>query len=140
MNYTELSMNFGLIWSSLALGFLWLAWRDAVNRNIGRHRLLMIIMVVGSWLFVVSYLLRYIIPGESPELPSTAMLIWLIIHGSIALIPFIGGTLMVWARLHKGSSLLAMHINQNHPRYGSIVVPAWFFTHIGGITNYWLLS
>ncbi len=140
MSYSEFSMNFGLIWSSLALLLLLIAWRDGANRRIPRHRFLMIFMVVGSWLFVVSYLLRYLIPGELPHFPGTLVFVWLIIHGSIALIPFIGGALMVWARLHKGNSSLAQHVNQHHRRNGRIVVAAWAFTHIGGIGNYVMLS
>ncbi len=140
MNYTELSMNYGVIWSSVALVLLMLAKRDAVNNNISRHRFLMILMVVCSWIFVVSYLLRYVIPGELPQLPSTVMIIWLVIHGSIAFIPLVGGSLMVWARLHKGDAPLAQRINQNHRRYGKIIIPIWLFTLLGGIANYWLLS
>lgn len=100
----------------------------------------MIMMVIGSWLFVVSYLLRYLIPGEMPQLPSPIMLVWLSIHGSIALIPLVGGSLMAWARMHKGQAPLAQRINQNHQKLGKTIVPIWLFTHIGGIANYWLLS
>ena len=140
MNYTELSMTYGVFWSSIGLALLIIAWYSARNGNTAVHRMLMITMVVGSWLFVVSYLLRYVIPGEMPQLPGTMMIIWLMIHGSIALIPLVGGTLMGWARMHKGDSPLAARFNQNHQRYGRIFIPIWLFTHLGGIANYYMLS
>ncbi len=140
MSFTELSMNFGLGWSVLSIGFLLLAWYDATQSNSSRHRTIMIFMVLGSWLFVISYLLRYLIPGEMPSLPDPLMLTWLTVHGSIALIPSIGGPLMIWARYQKGGSPLAQRINQSHRKIGRIIIPIWLFTHMGGITNYWLLS
>ncbi|VAW85798.1 hypothetical protein MNBD_GAMMA18-829 [hydrothermal vent metagenome] len=139
MTFTQLSVNFGLLWSILAIGLLLLAWRDAVNGRTQRHRIIMILMVVGSWTFVISYLLRYLIPGEMPQLPDPLMLTWLTIHGSIALIPLVGSTLMLWARFHKGDSPLAQRINQKHRRMGRIFIPLWLFTHAGGIANYGLL-
>ncbi len=140
MSFTELSMNFGLGWSVLSIVFLLLAWYDATHSNSSRHRTIMIFMVLGSWLFVISYLLRYLIPGEMPSLPDPLMLTWLTVHGSIALIPSIGGPLMIWARYQKGGSPLAQRINQSHRKIGRIIIPVWLFTHMGGIANYWLLS
>ncbi len=139
MSFTELSMNFGLGWSLLSIVFLLLAWYDATQSNTSRHRTIMIFMVLGSWLFVISYLLRYLIPGEMPSLPDPLMLTWLTVHGSIALIPSIGGPLMIWARYQKRDSSLAQRINQQHRKIGRIIIPVWLFTHLGGITNYWLL-
>ncbi|MCF6217951.1 MAG: DUF420 domain-containing protein [Gammaproteobacteria bacterium] len=139
MSFTELSMHYGLGWSLLSIIFLLLAWYDATQSNTSRHRTIMIFMVLGSWLFVISYLLRYLIPGEMPSLPDPLMLTWLTVHGSIALIPSIGGPLMIWARYQKGDSSLAQRINQQHRKIGRIIIPVWLFTHMGGIANYWLL-
>lgn len=140
MNYTEISMTYGFYWSCLGLGLLLIAWYHAAKGSKMVHRLLMILMIVGSWVFVVSYLLRYVIPGEMPQLPEPLMVAWLAFHGSLALIPLVGGTLMAWARMHKGNAPLAAKFNQNHQRYGRIFIPIWLFTHLGGIANYYILS
>jgi uncharacterized membrane protein YozB (DUF420 family) len=139
VNYTQYFQNFGLAWGVIALVLLILAWRAAVNGNIVRHRTLMIVLMAGTWLFVVSYLSRYVIPGVEPKIP-TSLIPWIMFHGTVALIPFVGGSLMVWARLSKGNSDLKVKINQSHRRYGRILLPLWVITLLGGIANYWLIG
>ena len=58
-SYTEIFMLIALVWAIVAFGLLIVAWRAARERNIRRHRLIMIISTVAAWLFIAGYLLRY---------------------------------------------------------------------------------
>ncbi len=134
--YGRLFLDLTLAWGVLSLLLLIIAWRKAAKRNIADHKMLMIMLTVGSWLFVFSYLLHYIIPGLSlPAIPRR-LVPWFAIHGTVALIPLFGATALVYARI-KGSK--DAFLNRHHRLLGRIAAGLWCFTHLGGMVNIWLL-
>ena len=134
--YGRLFLDLTLAWGVLSLLLLIIAWRKAAKRNIADHKMLMIMLTVGSWLFVFSYLLHYIIPGLSlPAIPRS-LVPWFAIHGTVALIPLFGATALVYARI-KGSK--DAFLNRHHRLLGRIAAGLWCFTHLGGMVNIWLL-
>ena len=136
MEQGRLFLHLTLAWGVLSLLLLIIAWRKAVRRDIADHKMLMIMLTFGSWIFFVSYLLHYIIPGFNlPEVPNK-LIPWFAIHGTVALIPLFGAAALIYTRL-KGSK--DAFLNRHHKLLGSITAAIWFFTHLGGFVNFWLL-
>ncbi len=139
MNYSQLFLYFGFIWGIIAFCLLVFAWRSAVKGNTRRHRLLMMVLTVAAWLFIAAYLLRYRYPESIPDVPPE-LIPWLAFHGTVALIPLFGASILVWARL-TGDRVPEnpRHLNRYHRIYGRVIIMLWCFTHIGGIANFWLI-
>jgi len=135
VNYSLLFNSVGFIWAVLSLFLLAFAWSRARKGVIRQHKLLMIILTCGGWLFIVLYLLRYSLSESRPEIV-TNYIPWFAFHGTLGLIPLIGATLMVCSRIY----LSAGHFNRHHAYYGRIFIILWVFTHLGGIFNIWLLK
>ena len=96
----------------------------------------MVILTAGAWLFILSYLLRYFIPGyTSPAIPRH-LIPWFALHGTVGLLPLFGATALVHARLKNQEKGF---LNRRHKRLGRITASLWCFTHLGGIVNFWLL-
>ncbi|VAX11651.1 hypothetical protein MNBD_GAMMA26-38 [hydrothermal vent metagenome] len=136
--YSEIFMLIGLIWAVIATGLLIVAWRAARSGDIARHRLIMIISTLAAWVFIAGYILRYRFADSVPQIP-LEYIPWFAIHGTVAMIPFIGATCLVWARLSKSCSP-AHHLNLHHIRYGRVLILLWCFTHLGGIANFWIMK
>jgi uncharacterized membrane protein YozB (DUF420 family) len=136
----------GGVWGVTALILLIVAWRAAAALNIRLHRPLMILLVALAWVFLAAYLSRYSEHSRnygpsSQELPSY-LILWLAVHGTVALIPLFGATMLVWARL-TGTGAgpgIRLHLNRNHRRYGRALAGLWLFTNAGGIFNFALFS
>ena len=135
----------GGLWGVTAFILLLVAWRAAAALNIRLHRPLMILLVVGAWVFLAAYLSRYSEHsrnyGSSTQGLPSYLILWLAVHGTIALIPLLGATMLVWARL-TGSEApgVRSHLNRNHRRYGRVLAGLWLFTNAGGILNFLLFS
>lgn len=130
------------VWGITALTLLMVAWWRARQGDRKRHRLLMIFLTIGAWLFVLSYLLRYYIPGSAPPAIPRHLISWFAIHGTMGMFSLISVTLVVWSRVSQGRRLcnIHQHLNSHHTLYGRILIGIWALTHVGGIANYWLLS
>lgn len=128
-----------MIWGVFALTLLILAWRFAVRGNILRHKQIMIFLTIGAWLFVGNYLINYR-AGNIPHVPPELM-VWLGIHGTVAMVPIIGAIVLILARLwaHRRTRNIE-HINHYHRIYGRLLVVLWVFTHVGGFVNYYLFT
>ncbi len=120
-------------WGILSLGLLWIAWRAAVAKNQSLHRNMMVLLTLGAWVFIASYLLRYRQPSEMPEI-DPAYIPWLALHGTLGLVPLLGATTLVISRYRNRSP--ATHLSRQHRIYGRVFILIWVFTHIGGIVNY----
>ena len=135
--YSKIFMYAGLLWGVISFCLLIAAWLLAVRRDIKNHRFIMIILTVGAWIFILSYLLRNYLPGATAiEIPRH-LVPWIAFHGTLGLVPLFGSTMLVFARLRRGPT---SHINRLHRLYGRVLVPIWCFTHIGGILNFFLFK
>ena len=140
--YTKIFFYGGFAWALVSTALLFVAWWFIRHGQVVRHKTVMIILVVGGWLFVSSYVLRYRIPDFIHiEVPRN-MIPWLAFHGTIGLIPLIGATFLIWSRLTGGDfeTGLRAHLNRNHRKYGLTFLFLWVFTHFGGIANFFLLK
>ncbi|MCW8911379.1 MAG: DUF420 domain-containing protein [Gammaproteobacteria bacterium] len=128
-----------MVWGVIALTLLIVAWRMAVTGNIHRHKQIMIFLTIGAWMFVANYLLAYE-EGTMPKVPPE-LIVWLSIHGTVAMFPIVGALVLIFARLkaHLRSSKIH-HINHYHRIYGRVLVVLWVFTHLGGFVNYFLFT
>jgi uncharacterized membrane protein YozB (DUF420 family) len=140
-----LFLDLSLAWAFIALLLLLQAWRYAVQGNIRRHRLMMLVLTLAAWVFVISYLLISRSSGQLSNL-STPMIVWLSIHGSVGLLPLFGAVALILARAlqglrsaHKSGTDRQFYLNRHHRFYGRIIMVLWVFTHLGGIANYFLL-
>ncbi|MEE9613543.1 MAG: DUF420 domain-containing protein [Thermodesulfobacteriota bacterium] len=142
--YSEIFFLAGLVWGVTAFALLIVAWRAAAAGNIRLHRPLMIVLTVGAWLFISLYLLRYSysdeISGEAALEVPPHLIPWLAVHGTVALIPLFGATVLVWARLSGNKSGMRLHFNKNHRRYGRVLMVLWLFTRAGGTLNFYLFG
>ncbi len=131
----------GGVWGATSFILLVIAWRAAAARNIRLHRPLMVLLVLGAWAFLAAYLSKYSRhDGASSQLPSYLVL-WLAAHGTIALVPLFGATMLVWARLTGESATgIRGHLNNNHRSYGRVLAGLWLFTNAGGIFNFLYFS
>ncbi len=137
MNGLQLTFHYGsLIWAVLSILLLLVAWQAARQQQIACHKKLMILLTTMAWLFILSYLLRYRFPELNRPIPREYIL-WFALHGTVALMPLVGAGCLLFARLRLS---VTHHFNRHHRRYAQILVPLWFFTHIGGLFNLWLLG
>ncbi|MES9900199.1 MAG: DUF420 domain-containing protein [Sedimenticola sp.] len=128
----------GSVWAVVALVLLFIAWRAARSSDFGRHGRIMAVLMLAAWAFVALYLLRYRYPGLVPHVPPEYIW-WIALHGTVALLPLIGATLLVLARWRqKMHPERSSHFNRYHKVYGRVLIPLWVFTHIGGIVNAFL--
>jgi uncharacterized membrane protein YozB (DUF420 family) len=97
----------------------------------------MVLLVLGAWGFLAAYLSKYSRHnGASSQLPSYLVL-WLAAHGTVALVPLFGATMLVWARLTgERATGIRLHLNNNHRSYGRVLAGLWLFTNAGGIFNF----
>jgi len=138
--YSDIFMLTGFIWAIIATGLLIVAWRAARCGNIVRHRLIMLISTLAAWIFIIGYVLRYRFADSIPQIPPE-YIPWFALHGTVAMIPFLGATCLVWARFRgRRNPSCNSHFNQNHARYGRVLIPLWCFTHLGGIANFWIMK
>ncbi len=132
----------GGVWGATSFILLVIAWRAAAACNIRLHRPLMLLLIAGAWVFLAAYLSKYSRhDGASSELPSY-LILWLAAHGTIALVPLFGATMLVWARLTgtKAPGGIRRHLNKNHRSYGRVLAGLWLFTNAGGIFNFLFFS
>jgi len=126
------------VWGFLSLGLLWIAWRAAVAKKWSLHRNLMVLLILGAWVFIAGYLLRYRQPGAAPEI-DPAYIPWLALHGTLGLVPLVGATMLVVSRYRRYRQGVGVsHLNRHHRIYGRVLILVWVFTHVGGIVNYFL--
>lgn len=94
----------------------------------------MILLTVGAWIFILNYIFvqRY---GGSYETFPREYIPWIAVHGSLGLVPLIGATCLVLARLMMGRNRFSKHFNKHHMTYGRTFMAVWVFTHLGGIFN-----
>ncbi len=137
----------GGLWGATSFILLVIAWRAAAGRagqaarNIRLHRPLMLLLVAGAWFFLAAYLSKYSRDhGASSELGSY-LILWLAAHGTIALVPLFGATMLAWARLTGSRATgIRLHLNNNHRSYGRLLAGLWLFTNAGGIFNFLFFS
>jgi uncharacterized membrane protein YozB (DUF420 family) len=123
------------IWAVTAIVLLGFSWRLARTAKIHVHKTLMILLTLGAWVFVASYLFtqRY---GDAAAIPfPKEHVIWMAVHGTIGLIPLVGATCLIVSRVRSKGNYQSTHLNRNHKYYGRIIVVIWLFTHLGGIFN-----
>ena len=123
------------IWAVAAIVLLVFSWHLARAENIHVHRTMMILLTLGAWVFVASYLFtqRY---GDAAAIPfPEEHVIWMAVHGTIGLIPLVGATCLLVSRVRSKGNYRSTHLNRNHRRYGRVIVVIWLFTHLGGIYN-----
>jgi len=139
-SYAQVFRDVGLAWAIISIVLLIVAWHAARRGDVSRHRLLMSVSLVGSWLFVMGYLFRYSLPQASPRLP-TEYIPWIALHGSLGVVLIVGASCLVVARLRaRRNPSYVGHFNRHHRTYGRFLVPLWCFTHGGGVVNYFLFS
>lgn len=136
----QLFLSVGVVWAVIALGLLVWSWMAIRRGDVSRHRSLMILLTAAAWLFMLLYLLRYRIPDMVPHVPAE-YIPWIAFHGTVALFPLIGASVLVWARWrekrHPGQE---GHLKRNHKYYGRVLILLWAFTHLGGIVNAFLFD
>ena len=138
MQHGQLFAQVSVAWGCLSLFLLWLAWRAAAAETWRLHRNLMCFLTAGAWIFIASYLVRYRQPDALPEI-DPAYVPWLALHGTLGLVPLLGATVLVLARLRQREARApASHFNRHHRLYGRLFIALWVFTHLGGIANYFL--
>ena len=138
MDFRDVFLTGGVIWAVISFFLLIYAWYCAKKRNIKVHKGIMILLTAGAWVFLIGYILRYRY-GVNPEIPEN-LIPWFAFHGSVALLPFIGATALVWSRFMEPKRTEPTFLIRNHVLIGKIVIPLWCFTHIGGMINYWLVG
>jgi len=122
----------------LALGLLATAWRAARKGKRRLHRNIMLLLTAAAWVFLLIYLARYRYPELVPVIPK-AYIPWIALHGTVALFPLIGATLLVFNRLREQHTPEKNHhLNRHHAIYGRILIFLWCFTHLGGLVNAYL--
>jgi len=130
----------GSIWALISLGLLFIAWRTARKKEFLLHRKIMIFLTAAAWAFMLLYLLRYKFPESLPTIPPE-YIPWIALHGTVALFPLIGATLLVISRWkEKRHPQGHFHFNRHHKVYGRVLMLLWSFTHVGGIVNAYLFS
>ncbi len=136
---STLFLDVSLAWGLIAFGWLIGAWWAARRGDTPSHRLSMILLTAGAWLFIAVYLLHYRYGQQAPRIPPE-YIPWIALHGTIGLVPLFGATGLVWARLRekRSSPRRPGHLNRYHKAYGRVFVVLWCFTHAGGIVNFWL--
>ncbi len=140
--YTKIFFYGGFAWAVVATVLVFVAWGFIRNRRVAHHKATMILLTIGGWLFVISYLLRYRIPDfVQIEIPQS-LIPWIAFHGTVGLVPLIGATCLIWSRLTGGSfeTGVRAHLNRHHRKYGLTFLFLWVFTHFGGIANFFLLK
>ncbi|HLC17416.1 MAG TPA: DUF420 domain-containing protein [Thermodesulfobacteriota bacterium] len=135
--------NFWGVASCLLLIAAWLAIYLDKERYERLHRKVMIVMVAGGWAFVVFYL-SGIFLRTAPMTVAAGIVPWIAAHGTIALLTLTGATLLLWARLtDRGAGdtvSIRAHLNRRHTLYGRVITPLWFFSHVGGVVNLYLVG
>lgn len=131
----SLFLAISTIWAVAAIVLLAFSWRLARKENIRVHKTLMILLTLGAWVFVATYLFtqRY---GDAAAIPfPKEHVIWMAVHGTIGLIPLVGATCLIVSRVRSKGNYRSTHLNRNHKYYGRVIVVIWLFTHLGGIFN-----
>ncbi len=137
MNGLQSILHYGsLFWALISIVLLLMAWQAGRQQQVSRHRGLMVLLTAMAWLFILSYLLRYRFPELNRPIPRE-YIPWFALHGTAALLPLMGASCLVFARLKLSAQ---HHFNRYHRNYAFVLVPLWFFTHFGGLFNLWLLA
>ncbi|MBT6139729.1 MAG: DUF420 domain-containing protein [Rhodospirillaceae bacterium] len=125
------------VWAVVALVLLTVAWWLARVGKTVPHRIIMILLTVGAWVFIINYIFgqRY---GGGGSLPRE-YIPWMALHGSMGLVPLIGATCLVLGRLMTRRNKFSTHFNRHHKAYGRTFIVVWIFTHLGGIFNAFFL-
>ncbi len=98
----------------------------------------MILLTLGAWVFVINYVFVQRYGGGHASFPRE-YIPWIALHGSLGLVPLVGATCLVLARLVPGQNRFRIHFNRHHKTYGRICILIWCFTHLGGIFNAFFL-
>lgn len=131
----QIFLIIGTVWAVVAIGLLFIAWRAAKHQAYALHGKIMTILTGAAWGFLALYLLRYRYPEAIPSIPPE-YIPWLALHGTVALFPLFGATLLVFNRWRaRRQPEQTYHFNQHHKTYGRVLILLWCFTHIGGIAN-----
>lgn len=121
-------------WAVTALILLIVSWRGAARGEIKKHKLLMIFLTAGAWIFVINYISQRQYQVSETPFPKE-YIPWIAFHGTVGLIPLLGATLLIINRIRKGVESGASFLGRNHARYGRVLIVLWCFTHLGGIFN-----
>lgn len=137
----ELFLYGGMIWSVIAMALLLFAWRAARQGNKRQHQVIMVFLTLAAWGFIVIYLMGYGNKDAVPSIPAK-YIPWIALHGSIALIPLIGATVLVISRFREKRKKRdsQSHLQKYHKIYGRVFIFLWLFTHVGGIINAFLFG
>jgi len=133
----DIFINGGAAWGIASIIMILLAWRAIRQKKETTHRKLLIILVTGSWIFVLVYFIYKLSPESQVNLPEN-MLIWLAVHGFIAVLTLALASIQLFVRLKNYNA--ENHFIKHHVTYGRWILPLWIFTHLGGLMNAWLLS
>ncbi len=141
MDYREFFFTMSLIWGVTAFVLLVVAWRAVARGNVRLHRSIMLLLTMGAWVFILSYMLRYAFPDDISMHIPPEYIPWIAFHGTVALFPLVGASVLLWARLTGSTTTpLRGHLNRRHKTYGRITASLWLFTHAGGIFNVFLFG
>ena len=139
--YIKIFLLANLVWAVVALVLIIYGWWCAYRRKkVCLHKRIMEILTVAAWLFIAAYLFRFLVPSLEPLPVPERLVPWFAFHALVACIPLFGAPLLIWARLTgaDGGGLRG-HLNGRHVTYGRVLLPLWFFTHAGGIVNYFII-
>ena len=140
--YTKIFFYGGFVWAVLSTALLFVAWWCIRHGQVARHKVIMILLTIGGWLFVFSYVLRYRMPDFVQIEVPRHLIPWLAFHGMLGLVPLFGASFLIWSRLTGGiyETGVRAHLNRHHRKYGTTFLIIWVFTHIGGLANFFILK
>ena len=139
-NFSEIFIVIGHIWAPSAILLIIYAWIIARREKESLHKAIMIFLVVGGWLFLIFYLVGSRYDRPHVEELSSALLAWVIIHGTAALLALLGATVLAVARLVADDEAPGSlgSINRSHKVFGSVIAVLWMLTHAGGLINLYI--
>ena len=118
----SLFLAISTIWAIAAIVLLVFSWRLARTGKIRVHKTLMILLTLGAWVFVASYLFtqRY---GDAAAIPfPKEHVIWMAVHGTIGLIPLVGATCLIVSRVRSKGNYRSTVCAVRNPKLFAAVV------------------
>lgn len=132
-SYTLASLNAVLNATSAACALL--GYRAIRQKNIPRHRALMISAFVASCLFLTSYLTRMALYGDTPFQGEGAIrYVYLVLLGTHVLVALVSAPLVI--------TTLTLGLRKRfdtHRRFARITFPLWVYVSVTGVLVYWFL-
>ena len=141
MSFLEIFIVVGHIWALSAILLIVYAWIAARKEKKLLHKWVMLFLVAGGWLFLIFYLICSVYDKPPVDELGVWLTVWVMIHGTVALMALIGATVLAVARLitdDEAEEGLLGRINSRHKVFGSIIAVLWMLTHIGGLINLYI--